>query len=358
MELLRSEKELRLFKDEFDIIIDKTLPKFTNIVKVRKKINPKDNIDDDFSVSINYVEVVDKDPDSITPDGFVFLEEEEKNKILKQIGNLKTLKEVVGQENAELFNIKISARLLELIRTRTSIPRNFLIGSNESKEIIIENNHYKNENFKEKLARKINSWLLRDKKEKHKDEEPEKIYDLDVLDLFKEVKIISGKEREFIERLGEYMSILQKSISMRQGAQTEILVSKLIIHVYESILAVSGFNHYITFEDLINLQMRCKKTLDLDYIKNFTRIIPDDAAEKKVIADQLQVFDNYVVLHYNPDGKSFKLTKKEEEIKKDPVLFGVIYGSDKLYYISDWIDEFCDLTFEQVVEKLGENKTL
>lgn len=259
MELLRSEKELRLFKDEFDIIIDKTLPKFTNIVKVRKKINPKDNIDDEFSVSINYVEVVDKDPDSITPDGFVFLEEEEKNKILKQIGNLKTLKEVVGQENAELFNIKISARLLELIRTRTSIPRNFLIGSNESKKIIIENNHYKNENFKEKLARKINSWLLRDKKEKHKDEEPEKIYDLDVLDLFKEVKIISGKEREFIERLGEYMSILQKSISMRQGAQTEILVSKPIIHVYESILAVSGFNHYITFEDLINLQMRCKK---------------------------------------------------------------------------------------------------
>ena len=31
---------------------------------------------------------------------------------------------------------------------------------------------------------------------------------------------------------------------------------------------------------------------------------------------------------------------------------------DKLYYIDSWIDDLCDLTWDQVVEKLSEDKTL
>ncbi len=84
--------------------------------------------------------------------------------------------------------------------------------------------------------------------------------------------------------------------------------------------------------------------------------------KKKVLADNLQVFDNYVILYYDPTGKSFSLTEyekaEEERIKKDPILFGVIKDSDKLYYIDSWIDDLCDLTWDQVVEKLSEDKTL
>ena len=35
-----------------------------------------------------------------------------------------------------------------------------------------------------------------------------------------------------------------------------------------------------------------------------------------------------------------------------------IKDSDKLYYIDSWIDDLCDLTWDQVVEKLSEDKTL
>ena len=52
------------------------------------------------------------------------------------------------------------------------------------------------------------------------------------------------------------------------------------------------------------------------------------------------------------------MTEEEKRIKKDPILFGVIYGSNKLYYIADWVDEYCDLTWDQVVEKLEKDKTL
>lgn len=35
------------------------------------------------------------------------------------------------------------------------------------------------------------------------------------------------------------------------------------------------------------------------------------------------------------------------------IIFGVIASSKKLYYITDWIDEYCDLTLEQFVDTLG-----
>lgn len=41
-----------------------------------------------------------------------------------------------------------------------------------------------------------------------------------------------------------------------------------------------------------------------------------------------------------------------QKAKKDPILFGVIRNSDKLYYIADWVDEYCDLTLEKMFETL------
>ena len=49
------------------------------------------------------------------------------------------------------------------------------------------------------------------------------------------------------------------------------------------------------------------------------------------------------------------MTKKEKEIKKDPILFGVIKKSRKLYYVADWKDEVCDLTLDKMFSELGEN---
>ena len=88
--------------------------------------------------------------------------------------------------------------------------------------------------------------------------------------------------------------------------------------------------------------------------------VPEDVVEKLVEANKLEVFDNYVIMHYDPKKKAVKPTEKEiakETIKKrDPILFGVISGSRKLYYIADWIDEYCDLTLEKFVETLDIDK--
>ena len=190
-----------------------------------------------------------------------------------------------------------------------------------------------------------------------------KTYTLKLDQLFDRIKVETGKEKEFIDRIDQYISLIKKAQVLHQEAQEEELFDKLIIHVYESVLSISGFNKYITEDDLIKLQRKCDKKLSIDYIKNFVRVIPDDVVEKKLKADNLQIFDNYAVLYYDPTNNSTNNTKKEKEIieenkKKDPILFGIIAGSDKLYYIADWVDEFCDLTLDQVVNKIGEVKTL
>ena len=99
----------------------------------------------------------------------------------------------------------------------------------------------------------------------------------------------------------------------------------------------------------------------MDYIANYVRTIPLDIIKKKIEVDMLEVFDNYVILHYDPQGNAVEMTpaekKKEVDKAKDPILFGVIAGSNKLYYIADWIDTTIadDLTWETMVENLGQD---
>jgi len=88
-------------------------------------------------------------------------------------------------------------------------------------------------------------------------------------------------------------------------------------------------------------------------MKNFCRAIPDDVSAKKKEADTLRIFDNYVVLHYDPKGKSFAETEKEVEYRKDPILFGVIEGVRKLYFVGEWKDAECDLTMSEIESILG-----
>jgi len=50
------------------------------------------------------------------------------------------------------------------------------------------------------------------------------------------------------------------------------------------------------------------------------------------------------------------MTKEEIQKMKDPILFGMIKESNRLYFIDDWEDEYCDLTFDEIIDVIGENK--
>lgn len=197
-------------------------------------------------------------------------------------------------------------------------------------------------NSSESLLSKLKSFL----KSKKKEEKPK----ISISDFFKFVKSssIDLDINIYEKRVKDYLSAYKYAVQLNQDALAEELKRKIDEVKYESILLSSGMKTIITEEQVVKFYKESPKGLELTWIRNFVKVIPESVFEQKNKCDELNVFDNYVILHYDPDKKAYK-----EE--KDPILFGVINGVRKLYYVADWIDEYCDLTLDQFIDKFGED---
>jgi len=156
------------------------------------------------------------------------------------------------------------------------------------------------------------------------------------------------------ERAQGYERAILEAQQTGQKALLENLQNNLVGIKAEARLVSLGLNKYLNEDTVVQLAKKATKGLRLDWITNFTRYIPDNLCALKLQCDELGIFDNYVILHYDPLAKSWAETEKERLARKrDPILFGVMRGRRRLYYIGDWIDEFCDLTLDQVADILG-----
>ena len=175
------------------------------------------------------------------------------------------------------------------------------------------------------------------------------------------------EELSQVASIGEhYQKAIIQAEELNQTALIERLKEQLDVVKGEGYLIGLKLMKYVTEEQVIKLYEATDedKHLKLTYLKNYVKMIPSDIVELKNKLDERGVFDNYVILHYDPFNDSTRMTDREEEIEKDPILFGVIQHSRKLYYVGDWIDEVCDLTLEKMMNELGDealeinNKTL
>jgi len=153
-----------------------------------------------------------------------------------------------------------------------------------------------------------------------------------------------------------YKNALLQANNMGQTALVEKLKNLIDVVRGEAHLIQMNLRKYVTEKQVIDFYELVgeDKNLKLTWIKNFGRIIPDEVYEIKKNVDERNVFDNYVILHYDPENNGEALTKAEIEKKKDPILFGVIKNSKKLYYVADWKDDYCELTLEEMFTKLGD----
>jgi hypothetical protein len=193
----------------------------------------------------------------------------------------------------------------------------------------------------------------------HKKEEKAaaKVPTISIAEFFASVKN-SVQELELIqERAAGYERAMVQAQSTGQTALLEKLKQGLETNRNEGQLVAIDNRKFITEEDLVRFVKVAKKGLRLDWVGNFTRMIPPEIVEKKIRMDELGIFDNYGVLHYDPEAKSWSETELEKAKRirdaKDPILFGLMAGSRKLYFVGDWVDEQCDLTLEQIVDQLG-----
>ena len=193
---------------------------------------------------------------------------------------------------------------------------------------------------------------------KPKENEPQ----FDVFKFFEAVKLSSKEAQEdYVDSVNEFTVLLKNANDMGQWALVDDILHKIDYYKLEAVLHAEGHLYKISEEQLVNLVKKTEKGLRLDYIKNFVRVIPKEVIEAKRKADSLMIFDNYVVLHYDPGKKAAKQTNKEKEQerkkKADPILFGVIEHSRDLYYITDWVDDKCNLTLDELAKLMKVEKS-
>jgi hypothetical protein len=208
--------------------------------------------------------------------------------------------------------------------------------------------HMHERSLKSWIKLKAAEWLFPEKKVR-------KIRYQSVDEFFNEVKG-AIKELEINPKAIEfYTNAIETAKENGQIALLEVLRDKKGGVLKESKLLESGEIQYVTEEDIVNFYKKSNlrnKMLKLTWIKNYARMIPQDVIEKKKIYDSTEIFDNYVILHFDKYDNSTEMTKEEKEKAKDPILFGVLKGTRKLYYIGDWIDEYCDLTLDKFLSTL------
>lgn len=162
-------------------------------------------------------------------------------------------------------------------------------------------------------------------------------------------------------RLKRLEKAFYKAVDNGQDALGEKLLKQLAIETRETAMYAKGIKFFIEKADLDKHKHNIRDGHISDtFLKDFTRAIPKNVAEKKKKVEDC--FDDFIVYHYWNEKEAEKITKGQkmdsEEIAKmkDPVLFGIIRETNRLYFVSEWIDDYCDLSFEELADVIGKDE--
>lgn len=158
-------------------------------------------------------------------------------------------------------------------------------------------------------------------------------------------------------RIKRLEKAFDKAVENGQEALAKKFLTQVSREARESVLWATGYKMFVESEDVNKYKYKIKggHISDTRY-EDYTRVIPEDVVKKKKLAEPF--FDKFIILHYwNEKAKDVKKMDPDEKAKmRDPILFGKINETDRLYFIADWEDEQCDLTFDKLIDYLGKDE--
>ena len=129
--------------------------------------------------------------------------------------------------------------------------------------------------------------------------------------------------------------------------------------VKEEKLIELGITTYV-YRDVIEDYIKdvSNDTVKIIELSRYMREIPDDLVS--TIETVKDIFDEIYVVFTDYTGREERKVEKERR-DKDPILFGAFkegekFVSDRFYFLGDWVDEYCDLTLDKVVEEFTNAK--
>ena len=151
------------------------------------------------------------------------------------------------------------------------------------------------------------------------------------------------------------MSKLKKCMITGQVKAAKELYARCLYLEKEIKLIRQGITQYVLRTDIDKyIEEIAGKCVCIIELENFDRDIPDDIIDK--VAETKDIFDKFFVVFTDYTGE-IRSKVADERREKDPILFGNIFVdgqvSPKMYFIGDWVDEFCDLTLDKMIEEIA-----
>lgn len=170
---------------------------------------------------------------------------------------------------------------------------------------------------------------------------------------FVKSKLTKIQQEKLKERIKKLTSFIKYAQETDQLALYEESSKQILQCIKEQEIDILGVHHYVS-KDLIEkfINKVRDKVIKFKQLSEFPRIIPVNVRKKLKTLQNKNLFDEYWIVYtdYTPAKEEIKSTK-QKIIEKDPILFGRLnISSDKFYFIADWEDEYCDLTFDKLVE--------
>lgn len=128
--------------------------------------------------------------------------------------------------------------------------------------------------------------------------------------------------------------------------------------VKEEKLIEMGITTYV-YKDVVEdyIENVADKIVKIIELSRYMREVPDELVD--VVEKTKDIFDQFYVVFTDYTGKEERKIEKERR-DKDPILFGVFKNnttvSDRFYFLGDWVDEYCDLTLDKMVEQYKAKK--
>lgn len=155
-----------------------------------------------------------------------------------------------------------------------------------------------------------------------------------------------------------FLALAEKYNKLGQKESLKKLTFLADTLIKEEKLIELGITTYI-YKDVIEdyIENVADKTVKIIELSRYMREIPDELVE--TIEKSRELFDELYVIFTDYTGKEERKVKKEKR-DKDPILFGVFKNNtsvaDRFYFLGDWVDEYCDLTLDKMVEQYKAKK--
>lgn len=159
-------------------------------------------------------------------------------------------------------------------------------------------------------------------------------------------------------RLKAIEKAFDKAVENGQEALGKKILKELAVDMREAVMVAKGVKSFVERDDILKYKYKVRGGHIADtLLKDFTRPIPDKVMARKKEVEEC--FDGFVVYHYWNDkieeARPDKLSGEEKSKMRDPILFGYIKEVNRLYFVADWKDEYCDLTFREMVQAMGKD---